>query len=354
MTFRPGRALNEAFHADVVRPLLGTTTYAAGLLGWGSDVLGYDTARSTDHGWGPRLVVFVDEPDLPAVQARIDDGLPAEYDGHPIRFGWDGEPTRHQVAVSTLPEWSRRQLGLDATAALTSTDWLLMPQQQLLGVVAGQVYADDGRLRDLRERLVWYPDQVWRWLLGCQWRRLDQEEPFVQRTAEAGDELGSAVIAARQVREAIRLALLLARRYAPYSKWLGTAFGRLDHADGLDDALRAAVRAGDLPGREAALCAAYEALARRHNATGLTEPLDPAVRPFHDRPARVLGAGRFAAACLDTVTDPLLRSLPPIGSVDQAADSTDVLSDPAVARRLAGLYRKSEEAGGGDDLGSVG
>jgi Domain of unknown function (DUF4037) len=349
MSFRSGRALNEAFHADVIRSLLGTTRYAAGLLGWGSDVLGYDTPRSTDHGWGPRLVVFVDEPDLARTKARIDDGLPAEYDGHPVRFGWDDEATRHHVTVTTVPHWSRLQLAVDATAPLSTADWLLMPQQQLLGVVGGQVYADDGRLADLRKRLEWYPDQVWRWLLGCQWRRLDQEEPFVQRTAEAGDELGSAVIAARQVREAIRLALLLARRYAPYSKWLGTAFARLDHADGLDRALLAAVHARDLPEREDALSTAYQALARRHNATGLTEPLDPSVRRFHDRPARVLGAGRFVEACVETVTDPLLRSLPMAGSVDQAADSTDVLADPAVARRLSGLYQI-----GPDHLGSVG
>ncbi|MEJ7742089.1 MAG: DUF4037 domain-containing protein [Nocardioidaceae bacterium] len=56
-------------------------------------------------------------------------------------------------------------------------DWLLTPQQRLLGVVAGEVYADDsGTLGELRHALSWYPDQVWRWLLACQWRRPAQEE----------------------------------------------------------------------------------------------------------------------------------------------------------------------------------
>ena len=41
------------------------------------------------------------------------------------------------------------------------------------------------------EALAWYPDDVWLWLLACQWRRIDQQEPFVGRTAEVGDELGS-------------------------------------------------------------------------------------------------------------------------------------------------------------------
>ena len=48
-----GAALNAGFYRDVVWPLLGGVAHSAGLLGWGSDVLGYDTGRSTDHGWGP-------------------------------------------------------------------------------------------------------------------------------------------------------------------------------------------------------------------------------------------------------------------------------------------------------------
>ncbi len=338
MHFVSSRELNAAFHAEVVGPLLDGTPYAAGLLGWGSDVLGYDTARSTDHGWGPRLCVFVDEADVAATTDRIDTGLPDEFRGWPVRFGWDRQRPVHHVTVATLSEWLCGHLGVDATRPLRSRDWLLVPQQLLLGVVRGQVYADDGRLAPVRERLAWYPDQVWRWLLACQWRRLDQEEPFVQRTAEVGDALGSAMVAARQVREAVRLALLMARRYAPYGKWLGTAFAELDHSDGLGTALQRAVTASGLDEREQALGTAYTLLAHRHNALGLTEPVDPQLRAFHDRPATVLGAGRFVDACLATVTDPELRSLPLVGSVDQAADSTDVLSDAAVARRLGGLY----------------
>ncbi len=197
--------LNAAFHAEVVRPLLAGTSYAAGLLGWGSEVLGYDTERSTDHGWGPRLCVFVDDADVAAVRDRVDAGLPDRFGGWPVRFALAGRPPRHHVTVTTLSAWLRDHLGVDATEPLSTRDWLLLPQQQVLGVVRGRVYADDGRLAAVRDTLAWYPDQVWRWLLACQWRRLDQEEPFVQRTAEAGDDLGSAVIAARLVRDTIRV-----------------------------------------------------------------------------------------------------------------------------------------------------
>ena len=99
-----------------------------------------------------------------------------------MRFGWDAVEARHHVTVATLPGWLVDHLGVDATAGMSTLDWLLTPQQRLLGVVAGAVYADgSGALRSLREALSWYPDDVWHWMLACQWHRLAQEEAFVAR-----------------------------------------------------------------------------------------------------------------------------------------------------------------------------
>ena len=53
MTFQPSLELNAAFYQEIVEPTVRPVPHAAALLGWGSDVLGFDTARSTDHGWGP-------------------------------------------------------------------------------------------------------------------------------------------------------------------------------------------------------------------------------------------------------------------------------------------------------------
>lgn len=337
--FRQAADVADGFHAEVIAPLVGDVDYAAGLLGWGSDVLGYDTARSTDHGWGPRLVVLVDADAVERVRKAVDYGLPDEYAGYPVRFGWDSYEPRHHVTVATVGDWLREQLGFDASEGIGIDDWLVTPQQKLLGVVAGQVYADDGRLAQVRDALAWYPDEIWRWTLACQWSRIAQEEAFVQRTHEVGDELGSRVVAARLVRDLMRLALLQARTYAPYSKWLGTAFARLGHPDGLDVALAAAVAAESYADREQALVTAYELVARRHNALGITDELDPAPRPYFDRPAQVLQADRFAEACLATVSDAQLKSYGLIGAIDQFADNTDVLSNPAAFRKLIAVYR---------------
>ena len=336
----PAAELSARFYAEAVRPVLGPRPHAAALLGWGSDVLGYDTPRSTDHGWGPRVLVFLDDGDDTAdVHADLDRRLPERFEGWPVRFGWDDTPVSHHVTVTTVSRWLGEHLGVDPSAGMSTTDWLVTPQQRLLGVVAGRVHADPhGRLAAVRQRLEWYPDQIWRWLLACQWHRLAQEEAFVARTAEVGDEVGSAVVAARLVRDLMRLALLMDRRYAPYSKWLGTAFARAVHDDDLPRHLADAVHAARPGAREDALAAAYTAVARRHAASGLTEPVEARIRDYHGRPAQVLMAGRFTESLLATVTDEQLRALPLIGGIDQLADSADLLSDPDRYRRLAGLY----------------
>jgi hypothetical protein len=337
--FVPGRALSAAFYDEVVAPLLGAHPHSAALLGTGSDVLGFDTVVSTDHGWGPRLKLFVPDGDVAVVRNRIDSGLPARFRGWPVRYGWDEVPVSHHVQVATLSDWLRGQIDLDPRTGMSTLDWLTVPQQALLEVTGGQVYADpDGELTRVRELLAWYPLDVQLWLLACQWQRLDQEESFVGRAAQVGDELGSALIAGRQVRELMRLGFLLSGVYWPYTKWFGTAFARLPIAAELSPTLHRAIAATNFPAREAALIEAGEIVARAHNAAGLTAPVDPTARPFHNRPFQVLGAGRFATACRAAISDPWLRDLPLVGSVDQLADSTDLLTDIDISRRLRAVY----------------
>jgi hypothetical protein len=49
--------------------------------------------------------------------------------------------------------------------------------------------------------------------------------------------------------------------------------------------------------------------------------------------------GRFTDACRRSVTDGWLSTLPLIGSVDQLADSTDLLASTDLPSRVRALYR---------------
>lgn len=337
--FVSGIDLARMFYIEVVRPLLEGRIHSAARLGSGSDVLGFDTPRSTDHGWGPRLHLFVATPEVGTIRAIIDSGLPEEFHGWPVHFGWDEVAVQHHVHVVPLEEWLESHLGFDPQVDIRVQDWLATPQQLLLEITAGAVFYDPGGdLKRVRSKLEWYPNDIWLWLLACQWRRIAQEEAFVGRTAEVGDEFGSRILTARIVRDLMRLCFLIERRYAPYSKWLGSAFRNLGIASGLTPHLDAALKATDYPTREAGLCSAYEYIARCYNRLNLTPPVDPETRLFYKRPFRVIGGDRFAEACLAAIQDEWLKGQPLVGSVDQFVDSTDVLNSARRSQCLANIY----------------
>jgi hypothetical protein len=345
--FLPGLELSRLFYAEQVRPLFDAEfpglAHSAALIGWGSDVLGFDTSRSTDHNWGPRLQVFLADPAPAAeISSMLTARLPERFRGYRTVFPASGAgpaTATHWVEVASLRDWLAGALGFDPRAGVRLADWLATPTQVLAEVTGGAVFHDGlaqgagGGLGTARAALKWYPRDVWLHILACQWQRIDQEESFPGRCAEVGDDLGSALVAARLARDTVRLVLLMQRRYPPYSKWLGSAFTRTPAAAGLRPHLTAALSATSWPDREDGLCAAYEAAARLHNDLGLTEFVDPAVRPtFWDRPFRVLGAARFAAALRTAIADPGIRELPVTGAVDQFTDGTDATGDKRLLR----------------------
>jgi hypothetical protein len=88
------------FFAEVVRPLLEAEFaglgYAAALIGAGSEVLGFDSERSTDHDWGPRLLVFLEDEEAERLGVAVDEmlgrRLPEVFSGYPVAFGVTRDP----------------------------------------------------------------------------------------------------------------------------------------------------------------------------------------------------------------------------------------------------------------------
>ncbi|WP_250037690.1 DUF4037 domain-containing protein [Paractinoplanes maris] len=338
--FLPGAELARLFYAEAVRPLLGDLPHAAARLGPGSDVLGFDTPRSTDHDWGPRLELFA-EDDTGELGDRLSRLLPRRFRGWSTHFEPPGArvrsmadtdgPVDHYVTITPFPRWCHGQLGFDPATGIGTTDWLSTPWQRLAEVTGGAVFHDpDGAVSRVRASLRWYPADLWRYVLAAQWQRIAEEEAFPARAAETGDESGASVLSARLCREVARLVLLQARRWPPYSKWLMAALP----PDRVAGHLTAALRAGSIRDREDALCTALESAAEKQNELGLAAEVPPARIPFFDRGYPVIGAGRFAEALRDAITDPVLRSRPLTGSIDQISDNVAVLTSPSTCRSI--------------------
>ena len=111
-------------------------------------MLGFDTVRSTDHEWGPRLLLFLSETAAaahgPAIVETLRQTLPHEIRGYPTKFGPTHEvgvtvlqpvetgPVEHKVGVTTLPRFLQERLGITEAHQLDILDWLTFSEQALL------------------------------------------------------------------------------------------------------------------------------------------------------------------------------------------------------------------------------
>jgi hypothetical protein len=341
-----GEELSRRFHAEVVAPLLAEAMprlgYAAGRLGSGSDVLGFDDAMSRDHDWGCRLTLLVDEADrtaVPQITGLLERELPESYQGYPVRFPVTFDPSPgHKVEVATVTGFASSRLGVDPTGGLPVLDWLVLTGQSVLEVIAGQVFTDrTAWLTPVRAVLRWYPPDIERYVLAAAWQRLSQEMPMVGRTAERGDEPGSRLLSARLAGDLMWMAFALSRQWPPYPKWRGTAFQALEIAADLTGPLAAAVTAPGWRGRENGLAQACEVLLSAQRVRGLPAPA-PAVTRFWDRPYRTVDQAVNKALLAD-ITNPDLTRLPLVGSIEQWVSSADILTSSARRAALRAAYQ---------------
>jgi hypothetical protein len=211
---------------------------------------------------------------------------------------------------------------------LLAVDWLTFPSHALGAFVAGSVYQDDtGELTAQRTRFCWYPHDVWLYLLASGWQRIGQEEHLMPRAGYVGDELGSALIGSRLVRDIMHLCFLLEKQYTPYPKWFGTAFQKLHGANELSPLLWRAQQSSTWSERAESLASAYEVIARLQNASGVCRTLPAIVSLFYDRPFPVIHSEVFAQALVEQITDPEVQRIAQqrfIGNINQWSDNTDM------------------------------
>ncbi len=337
--FVPGMDLNEAFYHDVVGPLMTKhfpeLTYSAGLVGSGSDVLGFDSPKSMDHNWGPHLHIFFSEPDFVASKHKVDEilrqNLPYEYKGFPTHFTKGDKyrisipklkksgPIHHLFYFWTPESFFMKFLGFDIKRKPSFRDWLLFPQQALIEITAGKLFHDDLGMIDLRKSFAHYPEDIWKYMLSIQWGKIRDVIQFQARSGEEGDELGSYVSTARNVHTAMFLCFLLEKKYAPYEKWFGTAFNSwLTCAPKMRPLLLRVFREKDWLQRQHLLAEIHQELGHMTNKLKIAKPGSTKVIDYFDRGYPCVDAWQYEKNLLDAIENEQLRNMKfQMGSIDQ-------------------------------------
>lgn len=332
--FVSGLELSRRFYTEAVRPVLESSypgvPYAAALLGRGSEVLGFDDEMSADHNWEPRVQLFLRKEDRTRHGAALDEVLRRDV---PAQFA----DRATEVGVHTVRGFFLEQLDFDVESEIAPRDWFSFPEQNLRMVTAGAVFHDQVGLQEVRDRLAYYPRDVWLYLQIAAWWRVHPEVNLAGRAGFVGDELGSVLIGAQLVHDLMQLCFLMERVYAPYSKWFGTAFSRLACAEELTPLFAKVLRTESWQEREDALMAAYAGVADLHNRLEITAPVTTGVEQLWGRPFKVVW-GDFPGALVAQINDPEVRRIAerwPVGGIDRIRD---VLWAPRDRRQAITLF----------------
>ena len=196
---------------------------AVGLCGSGSECLGYDDEISRDHDFEPGFCLFL--PGEEIVDRREAFRLERAYAKLPRIFRGYAKANMSPVGgsrhgVIRVTDFLREKTGTP-DGCLRVSDWLTVPEQNLLEVTRGEIWRDNcGILTSIRQLLSYMPEDIRLRKLSGELLLMNQSGQYNYRRCLDHGETGAAMLAAGEfVRAAIHALMLLDGRYMPYYKW---------------------------------------------------------------------------------------------------------------------------------------
>lgn len=272
---------------------------AVGLVGDGSDCLGFDDEYSRDHDWGPGFCLWLTHED----HMEIGDALGRDYRALPPTFNGFTRQTSEwgggRVGVFEIGSFYRGFIGRPGIPE-TLADWFRIPEKNLAAATSGRVFADElGDFSRIRQGLLaFYPDDVRLAKIGARCMSAGQAGQYnLHRSIQRGDPFAARYAETKFCADALSLVYLLNRRYAPYFKWLWRGLAELPIlGPWLAEAVAALVAADD-PGHKAA---AVDAICARLVAALVAEGLSHSSSRFLVDHGPVIH---------DRIADPSLRAV---------------------------------------------
>ena len=188
---------------------------AAGLVGHGSECLGFEDMWSKDNDFGPGFCLWLTEKDYEKVGQKMQEAyeaLPKAFMGYPARN--TSKRGGGRVGVLSIPEFYEEFTGNGA--------WSEMEDEKLAMAVNGEMFDDPlGEFSAIREQLQnGMPFAVWKRRLANAVALTAQAGQYNYGRCKKRNDIVAANLALDEfVREGMRTAYLLNRRYMPYYKW---------------------------------------------------------------------------------------------------------------------------------------
>lgn len=212
---------------------------AVGLVGEGSDCMGYDDEISMDHDWGPDFCLWVTDETYEKIGKRLEEEyekLPAEFMGCQRTRSIQGKNRR---GVMTISGFYRRLLGADRYEDI---DWTRTEDYALAAAVNGEVFRDDeGIFTEFRNKLLrGYPEEIRFLKLAEDAARVSQTGQYNYfRMLQRADQLTADRMLSDCIGNAMKLQHHLCNVYPPHDKWLYRSTLQLENGGALAKILSA-------------------------------------------------------------------------------------------------------------------
>lgn len=196
---------------------------AAGLVGYGSECLGFDDEISRDHDYGPSFCIWLPRE----IYGEYGRKMQAAYDALSKEFmGFAGrveeEQGKGRVGVLCLEDFYMEILGQDCVPE-REEEWFAIPESALCTAVSGKVFEDNfGLFTKMREALLaYYPEEVWRKKLAESLAKAAQAGQYnYARAMKRGERIAAEICLTEFAKEAMQIVYLLNKKYAPFYKWM--------------------------------------------------------------------------------------------------------------------------------------
>ncbi|MBS4913025.1 MAG: DUF4037 domain-containing protein [Veillonella sp.] len=180
---------------------------AAGLVGKGSECLGYDDEFSKDHDFEAKVLLFLNTPDYLAQHTELERALQTVSKGHAYVI-----PTQDFYQKYTKTSQGPKSL----------SEWRAIPEDFLATATTGEIYFDNlGEFTHIREQLLkYYPEDLWKKYLAFECIKLAQSGQYNFPRCLKRNELVAASLALHEaMNHAMAIVFILNKTYMPFYKW---------------------------------------------------------------------------------------------------------------------------------------
>ena len=194
---------------------------AAGLVGEGSECMGFDDELSKDHDFGPGFCIWLPQDIYNQAGMQMQqayDALPGMWHSvERIQTPQGGG----RVGVFSIEEFYQRYTGL-SHAPKDNMEWFRIPQHFLAKAVNGQVFCDyPGYFTEIRNTILgFYPEDVLKKKLAAKSVIMAQSGQYnYPRSMKRGDCCAAYMACCEFVKAALSAIHLLNETYMPFYKW---------------------------------------------------------------------------------------------------------------------------------------